>query len=91
MAFFAVLATTLALATAVYAHYELPKFTNGRRSLLVSRLVLIVVGVAFGLVAAPGHIDETWRALAFLWGFGAVHAPAAFVLFIKRQRGVSKS
>jgi len=78
------------LAAAAYAQYRTAYHTRTARDALMARLMLLVVGLAFGYVAATvytrtGGLDQV---LVFLSGFGAVHVPAAIILFIKRRRGV---
>jgi hypothetical protein len=57
------------------------------------RGILIAVGIAFGYVTTSFYVqaDGIRGLLAFLGGFGLVHVPAAFILFLKRQRGEGKS
>ena len=80
------------LAAAVYAQLRIPRYTTGTGKITLVRAVLLVVGIAFGYVAArPYGADTVARVLAFLIGFGAVHFPAAFILFVKGRRGSGKS
>lgn len=82
----------LALAVALFAHTQLPRFTDGHAATLLTRAVLIAVGAAVGYVAATSSAGDPLRpALLFLIGFGAVHFPAAFILWVKRERGEGKS
>jgi hypothetical protein len=76
------------LAAAAYAQWRIPFHTANARHALVARLILAVVGVAFGIAVATAYTDtEGWLSLlAFLSGFGVVHVPAAAILFLKRQR-----
>jgi hypothetical protein len=78
------------LATAAYAHYRLKFHTASPRQALIARLVLIFVGLGFGWSATLWTVEPgRWaNAVAFLTGFGLVHVPAAFILYIKRLRGV---
>jgi hypothetical protein len=79
-------------AAAVYAHANLARHTAGSRKALATRALLVLIGLAFGLVAAAGYPDDPARALlACVIGFGAVHFPAAFILFVKHERGSAKS
>jgi hypothetical protein len=79
-------------AVAVYAHYRIPQFTEGAGQALLSRAVLIVVGVAFGYLNAAIFASAPFAALlAFVIGFGTVHFPAACILFVKQERGSGKS
>jgi len=87
-----VLAACLMLAAAGYAQANLPRYTAGRGKVLFTRVVLIVVGIAFGLASIaiyPG--GDALALLVFLIAFGTVHAPAAVILLIKGQRGAGKS
>ena len=82
----------LMLAAAGYTQVNIPRYTAGSSKVLLTRVVLIVVGIAFGLVTAsiyPG--SDALALLAFLIAFGTVHAPAAVILLIKGQRGAGKS
>ena len=82
----------LALAIALFAHTQIPRFTYGHTSILIARAVLIAVGAGFGYIAAISVANDPVRpALMFLIGFGAVHFPAAFILWVKRERGEGKS
>jgi hypothetical protein len=85
----------LALAVsgaAAYAQWRIPFHTANARHALIARLVLLTVGIAFGLVLATTYTDtyvgrQDWLFLiVFLAGFGVVHVPAAAILFLKRQR-----
>jgi len=96
----AVLAVNLLLLTllaavnvlaAGYAHRQIPRFTAGTRRVLFTRLVLFGVGIALGYVAAREMNGTLPALLAFLIGFGAVHLPAAVILFVKHARGAAKS
>ena len=79
-------------AIAVYAQYQVPRFTAGSRNVLLTRAVLIVVGLAFGYLSAASFPNDPYAtALAFVIGFGIVHFPAACILFVKRARGSGTS
>ncbi len=81
-----------ALAIALFAHTQLARFTAGHAAALLTRIVLIAVGAAFGYIAAIYSAGDPVRpALLFLIGFGAVHFPAAFILWVKRERGEGKT
>lgn len=85
------LAAALLLAVAIYAQRQIGNFTKGAARIAATRVILGAVGIAFGLVSAgkvEGALSET---LVFLMGFGLVHVPAAFILFIKRRRGSGKT
>ncbi|MBA2492137.1 MAG: hypothetical protein ACR2KU_04580 [Gammaproteobacteria bacterium] len=83
--------TALLLGAAVYAHWRLPFHTTNTWHTLISRLILLVVGVAFGVAMATTNTNGqgTQWLIAFGAGFGSVHVPAAAILFLKRQRAES--
>jgi uncharacterized membrane protein len=89
-AFFALALMLLTLAMTVYAQLRLGYHSATRRQALISRLILIVVGIAFGWTAMiwTNEPAPAWNAVTFLTGFGLVHVPAAAILYIKRRRGV---
>ena len=77
---------------AVYAQRTVSRFTASHGSAALTRAVLLLVGLGFGYVSAMSYAGEpVMRALAFVIGFGAVHMPAAFILFVKRERGSGRS
>ena len=85
MLFLLILVAAVLLAITGYAQLRIPSYTASPAGVVVSRLILVVMGLAFGYVATFGY--EGIRALlAFLIGFGAVHFPAAFILFVKGRR-----
>ena len=87
-----ILAAALGLAAAAYAQQQIPRFTASPRSALLMRAGLVVLGLVFGYVAADNFGDTGAPALmTFLIGFGAVHVPAALILFFKRAAGAGKS
>lgn len=54
--------------------------------------VLALVGLALGYVMAASYAgDRASALLVFLIAFGAVHVPAAFILFLRRARGEGRS
>jgi hypothetical protein len=74
------------LTIAGYAQYRVRFHTASPGRALLTRAILAVVGIAFGWLSA-GYADSPVNAgLAFLCGFGVVHVPAAFILFLKRAR-----
>jgi hypothetical protein len=92
MIFLAAFLALLLLAAAGYAQLQIPRFTAGSGKTALTRIVLVVIGIAFGFITAGPYANAGLPAvLAFLIGFGAVHVPAAFILFIKRERGAGKS
>ncbi|MEC4721742.1 hypothetical protein RY831_21470 [Noviherbaspirillum sp. CPCC 100848] len=89
--FFLVLVAGLLLALALYAQFEIGHFTAGMLRAGIARTILVIVGIGFGLTAAASMEGTSSKVLTLLIGFGAVHVPAAAILFIKRQRGSRKS
>jgi hypothetical protein len=87
----ALLATAALLGAAGYAQYRIPFHTAGRPSVRLTRGVLATLGLAVGFVMAASHPDPALQPLLFLAGFGAVHLPAAAILFVKRARGAGRS
>jgi hypothetical protein len=87
-----IVSAAVVLAAAIYAQREIPRFTASPRAALLTRSGLILIGLVFGYVAADNFsaADEPGL-LIFLIGFGAVHAPAALILLIKRAAGAGKS
>jgi hypothetical protein len=90
--FLMTLAAVVLLALAAYAHYSIPAFTAGSHKVLLTRAILVVLGIALGSVsAAINSSDPLLALLSFLVGFGVVHFPAALILFFKHGRGEGKS
>jgi len=89
----AILVTAVLVAAAGYAQYRIPRHTAGAAAIALTRVVLVVIGVAFGYVVAQTYADARGLppVLVFLAGFGLVHLPAAIILFIKGARGTGKS
>jgi hypothetical protein len=85
------LLAALLLTAAGYAQYRIAFHTAGRSRVLLLRTVLAVVGVLLGAVSAALVRDPAFAVVAFLQGFGAVHVPAAFILFFKRARHEGRS
>jgi uncharacterized membrane protein YgaE (UPF0421/DUF939 family) len=81
----------LLLAGAMYVQKQLPVFTKGRTNVMITRTILVLVGVGFGWTGASYVYGQLPQLLAFTIGFGMVHMPAAIVLFIKGKRGERKS
>lgn len=79
------------LTLAGYVHMNIPRYTRTRRRILITRLLLIVVGIGFGWISMNRYDTQPMQWLAFLTGFGLVHFPSAVILFIKSRRGVGKS
>jgi len=84
--------TAALLAIAAYAQWRIPRFEATRSGALLARGLLVLIGVAFGFVAADYYAGPGYpAALVFLSAFGLVHVPAAFILLLKRERGESPS
>ena len=81
----------IGLTAAGYAHLHLRRYVATRSGVMATRVILFVVGCAFGYVAAMTYAGGPLSWLAFLAGFGAVHVPPAAVLFIKKARHSPKS
>jgi hypothetical protein len=80
------------IAAAGYAQLQIPRYTAARLRVLLTRAILIATGIALGYVPAVIYTKDPLIALLiFLIGFGVVHVPAAFILFIKRERGAGKT
>jgi len=87
-----VVLTLALLAAAGYAQWRIPRFEATRSGVMLTRGLLVLVGVGFGFVSTRYYASATYPApLVFLSAFGLVHVPAAFVLLLKRQRGESPS
>ncbi len=87
-----ILAAALALAAAIYAQRTIARYTASARAALLMRAGLIALGLVFGYVAADNFSQaEAPALLTFLIAFGAVHVPAALILFIKHAAGAGKS
>lgn len=82
----------LLLAVAGYAQHRTPFHTPTKRDALWARGLLLTVGIAFGYVLATRYTASQGQGavLMFLVGFGAVHVPAALILFSKRLRGIDR-
>ncbi len=86
------LAACAMVATAAYSQYRVPAFTEGSHKVLLTRTVLIATGIALGFLGAQSFPNDPLLAVfAFLIGFGTVHVPAAFILFVKQERGAGRS
>ena len=82
------------LIAAGYAHFQIPRLTAGRSKAAMTHSSLIAVALVFGYVIAANASligQGASPLLVFLAGFGAVHVPAAIILFLKRRRGERKS
>lgn len=77
----------IGLLAAWYAHAHLFRHIASRSGVLVTHSLLLIVGLAFGYVVSTAtYADGALRWFAFLAGFGAVHIPAAIVLWLKQAR-----
>lgn len=76
------------LVAAAYAHYSLPAHTSKGKARWFTHLLLVSVGLAFGWAVATVYypVEGLLQVLVFLYAFGAVHIPAACILFIKQRR-----
>lgn len=81
-------ASTAVLAT--YVHIRLRYHSATRLEAELTRVLLLLIGVAIGWLAVKWQTDVSalTGVLTFLSGFGLVHLPAAFILWSKRLRGV---
>lgn len=86
-----VILALLLMAAAIYVQKQVPVFTKGRTKVLIARLILVLVGVAFGLTGTAYVSGQLAQLLSFLIGFGMVHVPAAIILILKGKRGEGKS
>jgi hypothetical protein len=85
------LAAVALVAAAGYAQHQIPRYTAGNGRVWFLRGVLAVVGLLVGYASARYATDPGLAFPGFLIGFGAVHVPAAFILFLKHERGAAKS
>jgi uncharacterized protein YacL len=90
MLLMAILALLL-MAAAGYAQQRIHLFTKSGTRVMMTRVLLALVGVAFGLLGAADFKERSLQLLAFVIGFGLVHLPAAVILFIKGRRGAGRS
>jgi hypothetical protein len=81
--------SVLTLAAAAYAQYRLPFLTGNRKQAWWARGVLMMTGIAFGLLAVR-QIGSTeshlMQLLIFLAAWGLVHVLAAMILLKPQQR-----
>jgi hypothetical protein len=83
----------LVSTVAGYVHYRLPLYVHGRRRVALTRGVLLLTAIGLGYALARFHSAAypVPPLLVFVVAFGAVHVPAALILFIKRQRGSGRT
>ena len=86
-----ILFAAIGLTAAGYTHLHLAHYIATRTGVVATRAILAIVAIAFGYVTADTYPEASFRSLAFLVGFGAVHIPPAIVLLIKRARHSPKS
>lgn len=92
--FYWAIAAVVVLAIAAYAQSQVGHLIAIPWQAHLIRSLLALTGGLFGYAAASDFtaVDPTAPALLiFLTGLGAVHVPAAAILFFKRRRGESKS
>ena len=81
--------SALTVGVAAYAQIRLPFLTVTRNQAWWARGVLMMTGIAFGLLAVRQiGITESrlMQLLIFLAAWGLVHVPAAIILFLKQQQ-----
>jgi hypothetical protein len=85
------LAATVALLIVAYVHASIPRFTVAGQKRLIAHVMLLVVGIVFGVISAmlSGGVAPPWA--VFVTGLGVVHVPALCVLVIKRLRRSGRS
>lgn len=86
---FAVLFAVVLIAATVYVHIRLPIHTGRIKTARLLQVLLIGVGALSVYLGAAWTVGESalLRLAAMVCGFGVIHVPAFFVLYIKRQRG----
>ncbi|HEY8608216.1 MAG TPA: hypothetical protein VIM12_13965 [Noviherbaspirillum sp.] len=88
---FQIAAALLLVVVTIFAQVRIAAFANTRAKVALTRGLLALVGVGFGLTAGAYVVGRLPQVLAFLIGFGLVHTPAAIILFLKGRRGEGKS
>lgn len=87
-----ILAAVLAAGVTAYAQARIPDFTAGRAKVTMTRIVLVVVGLAVGYLGLIAYPDNrVVGVLSLIVGVGVVHTPAALILFLKAQRRSGRS
>lgn len=90
-----VLVALIGVAAVLYSHLRLRYHSHTALQRRATRLILIGVGTAFGLVMSYLFSDIGPLAarqeglppvLVFVSAFGLTHVPAACILFLKRQQ-----
>ena len=77
-------------AVAAYAQWRIGEFTATRTRVWLTRVFLLVLGVAVGVVTMR-NAQPAGSMAWLLVGFGLVHVPPAIVLFLKGLRGEQPS
>lgn len=76
----------LAMAVTFYAQQRLPVHAGGHA--VIARGALLLTGAAMGALGVwMQRLEGLAAVLVFIIGVGVVHVPAAFILYMKRQRG----
>lgn len=91
MEIFGLLAALVCIAVAAYAQLKIPAFTDSVGKTVFIRLLLIIVGAAFGIVSSLYVTGTPQKLFSFFTSFGMVHMPAAVILFVKERRGETRS
>ena len=73
-----------------YAHSRLPRYTASAHNVLLLHVVLLTLGIGVGFVMMDRSAADV-AALSFVAWFGAVHIPAACILFLKALQRAGKS
>jgi hypothetical protein len=84
------LVAVVVLAAAAHAQWMLRLYTVGGSRVKFMRLVLAALGVTVGYIATSYASDALQTLLAFMIGFGGVHAPAAAILCLKHKGYVAR-
>jgi hypothetical protein len=79
------------LTAAAYTQSRLARFTSGRYKRTGTSTLLVIVGMAIGYLGSRMFAEPAMVVLAFVFGFGVVHMPAACILLLKRLRGEAPS
>jgi hypothetical protein len=79
----------LTLSAAVSAQYRIAFYSKSILGCWLMRAALTVAGLGFGYIMADYYYPNTNELaviLIFLCGFGVVHVPAAFILYLRNLR-----
>lgn len=80
----------IGVAAIFYAHSRIARYTAKANNVVLLRLVLLATGIGLGYVMMD-RSTPLGAALSFLGWFGAVHLPAAGILFLKGLQRADKS